>query len=100
MFSVNVPGWIRPLYSDSFTRNTNAYSYLISPASCRIAATFFDDAPSGMSTLEMIEELCYVEPVKEVVDTLTIPEGYSIEQIAAKCEEQDICSSEEFRCSV
>ena len=25
-----------------------------------------------------------------------IPEGYSIEQIAAKCEEQDICSSEEF----
>lgn len=51
---------------------------------------------TGMSTLEMIEELCYVEPVKEVVDTLTIPEGYSIEQIAAKCEEQDICSSEEF----
>lgn len=44
----------------------------------------------------MIEDLCYVEPVKEVVDTLTIPEGYSIEQIAAKCEEHGICSADEF----
>lgn len=51
---------------------------------------------TGMNTMEMIETLCYVEPVKEVVDTLTIPEGYSIEQIAAKCEEQGICSREEF----
>lgn len=51
---------------------------------------------TGMSTLEMIEDLCYVEPVKEVVDTLTIPEGYSIEQIAAKCEEHGICSADEF----
>lgn len=51
---------------------------------------------TGMNTMEMIETLCYVEPVKEVVDTLTIPEGYSIEQIAAKCEEQGICSKEEF----
>ena len=27
---------------------------------------------TGMNTMEMIETLCYVEPVKEVVDTLTI----------------------------
>lgn len=51
---------------------------------------------TGMNTLEMIEILCYVEPVKEVIDTLTIPEGYSIEQIAARCEEQGICTAEEF----
>ncbi len=51
---------------------------------------------TGMSTLEMIEILCYVEPVKEVIDTLTIPEGYSIEQIATKCEEQGICTADEF----
>lgn len=51
---------------------------------------------TGMNTLEMIEILCYVEPVKTVVDTLTIPEGYSIEQIAARCEAQGICSAEEF----
>lgn len=51
---------------------------------------------TGMSTLEMIEILCYVEPVKQVIGTLTIPEGYSIEQIAARCEEQGICTAEEF----
>ena len=51
---------------------------------------------TGMSTLEMIETICYVEPTKEVIDTLTVPEGYSIEQIAARCEEQGICTAEEF----
>lgn len=51
---------------------------------------------TGMSTMEMIEALCYVEPVKEVLTTLTIPEGYSIEQIAAKCEQQGICTASEF----
>ncbi len=55
---------------------------------------------TGMSTLEMIETICYVEPVKEVIDTLTIPEGYSIEQIAARCEEQGICTADEFLAEV
>lgn len=51
---------------------------------------------TGMNTMEMIETLCYVEPVKQVIGTITIPEGYSIEQIAARCEDQGICSAEEF----
>lgn len=51
---------------------------------------------TGMNTMEMIEILCYVEPVKTVVGTITIPEGFSIEQIAARCEEQGICTAEEF----
>ncbi len=51
---------------------------------------------TGMNTMEMIEILCYVEPVKTVLSTLTIPEGYSIEQIAAKCESEGICSAEDF----
>lgn len=55
---------------------------------------------TGMSTIEMIEILCYVEPVKEVIDTLTIPEGYSIEQIAARCEQQGICTASEFLAEV
>jgi UPF0755 protein len=51
---------------------------------------------TGMSTMEMIEILCYIEPVKEVIDTLTVPEGFSLEQIAARCEEKGICTKEEF----
>lgn len=48
---------------------------------------------TGMNTMEMIEILGKVETVSQ---TLTIPEGYSIEQIAARAEEQGICSAEEF----
>ncbi len=51
---------------------------------------------TGMSTLEMIETLSYIAPTKTVVDTITIPEGYSIEQIAARVEEKGICTATEF----
>lgn len=51
---------------------------------------------TGMSTLEMIEQLCYVEPTPEPIAKLTIPEGYTIEMIAAKCEEEGIFSAQEF----
>jgi UPF0755 protein len=51
---------------------------------------------TGMSTLEMLETICYVEPTKTVIGTLTVPEGYSAEQIAARCEEQGICTADEF----
>jgi UPF0755 protein len=51
---------------------------------------------TGMNTMDMIETLCYVEPVKEVIDTLTVPEGFSVEQIAARCEEKGICTKAEF----
>lgn len=48
---------------------------------------------TGMNTMEMIEILGTVETVSQ---TLTIPEGFSIEQIAARVAEQNICSEEEF----
>lgn len=51
---------------------------------------------TGMSTLEMIEQLCYVEPTPEPIAKLTVPEGYTIEMIAAKCEEEGIFTAQEF----
>ena len=51
---------------------------------------------TGMSTWEMIEVPGYVEPTKQVMATLTIPEGFSIEQIAARVEEQGLFTQEEF----
>lgn len=51
---------------------------------------------TGMSTWEMIEILGYVEPTRQVMATLTIPEGFSIEQIAARVEEQGLFTQEEF----
>lgn len=51
---------------------------------------------TGMSTWEMIEIMGYVAPTREVMATLTIPEGFSIEQIAARVEEQGLFTREEF----
>lgn len=51
---------------------------------------------SGMSTLDMIKTLCYVESTREVLYTITIPEGFTLEQIADKCEDVGFCTSEEF----
>ena len=51
---------------------------------------------TGMSTWEMIEILGKVEPTKTVKATLTIPEGYSIEQIAARVSEQGLFTQDEF----
>lgn len=51
---------------------------------------------TGMNTLEMIEIMCPVYEGKEVVKRVTIPEGFSIEQIAKRVEKEEICSEEEF----
>lgn len=51
---------------------------------------------TGMSTWEMIEILGEVAPIRTVWKTLTIPEGYSIEQIAVRVEKEEICSKEDF----
>lgn len=51
---------------------------------------------TGMNTWEMIEIMGYVAPAKQVMCTLTIPEGFSIEQIAERVEAQDICSKDDF----
>lgn len=51
---------------------------------------------TGMNTWEMIEILGYVAPTRTVMATLTIPEGFSIEQIAARVDEQGLFTEEEF----
>ena len=51
---------------------------------------------TGMSTLDMIKTMSPVIEVDEKIDTLVIPEGFTIEQIAARCEKQGICSAQEF----
>ncbi|MGN0395287.1 MAG: endolytic transglycosylase MltG [Coprococcus sp.] len=51
---------------------------------------------TGMNVMDIIKTICYVEGTKEVVEKLTIPEGYSLEQIAAACEEKGICTKQEF----
>ena len=43
---------------------------------------------TGMSTLDMIKTMSPVIEVDEKIDTLVIPEGFTIEQIAARCEKQ------------
>ena len=45
---------------------------------------------TGMNTWEMIEILGYVAPAKTVVATVTFPEGFSIEQMAARVEAEGI----------
>lgn len=51
---------------------------------------------TGMSTWEMIEILGYVAPTRTVMTTLTIPEGFSVEQIAARVEAQGLFTEDEF----
>lgn len=51
---------------------------------------------TGMSTWEMIEILGKVEPTRTVMATLTIPEGFSVEQIAARVDSEGLFTEEEF----
>lgn len=51
---------------------------------------------TGMSTWEMIEILGKVEPTRTVMATLTIPEGFSVEQIAARVGSEGLFTEEEF----
>ena len=51
---------------------------------------------TGMSTLDMMAVMSYVPDVEKPIDKLVVPEGFTIEQIAARCEKQGICSSTEF----
>ncbi len=55
---------------------------------------------TGMNTMEMIEIIGASETGPAVAQTLTIPEGFSIEQIAARVAEQGICSQEDFLSAV
>lgn len=51
---------------------------------------------TGMSTWEMIEILGRVEPTRTVMATVTIPEGFSVEQIAARVDSEGLFTEEEF----
>ncbi|MBE5953725.1 MAG: endolytic transglycosylase MltG [Lachnospiraceae bacterium] len=51
---------------------------------------------TGMNTLEMMAAMCPEFEEIVPIDYLVIPEGFTIEMIAARCEEQDICSADEF----
>ncbi len=51
---------------------------------------------TNMSTLDMIKTLCYVESTRTVLYTLTVPEGFTVEQIADRCEELGFCTADEF----
>ncbi len=51
---------------------------------------------TGMNTLKMMEIMCPVVEYDEPIDKLVVPEGYTVEMIAARCEEQGICTKKEF----
>lgn len=51
---------------------------------------------TGMTTLQMMETMSPILDETQPIDKLVVPEGYTIEMIAAKCEEQGICSSQDF----
>ena len=52
---------------------------------------------TGMSTLQMMAVLSpEIEENEEPIDKLVVPEGFSIELIAARCEKQGICTKKEF----
>jgi UPF0755 protein len=51
---------------------------------------------TGMNTLQMIETLSPVIEADTPIDKLVIPEGFTIEQIALRCENQNICTEQEF----
>lgn len=51
---------------------------------------------TGMSTLEMMATMSPVIEEDQPIDYLVVPEGFTVEMIAARCEEQGICSATEF----
>ncbi|MBO6162299.1 MAG: endolytic transglycosylase MltG [Eubacterium sp.] len=50
---------------------------------------------TGMNTLQMMEIMASEEE-NAIIQRLTIPEGFTIDQIAERCEEKDICSARQF----
>jgi conserved hypothetical protein, YceG family len=51
---------------------------------------------TGMDTITMIEIMCPVIDDSNLVKKLVVPEGFTVDMIAARCEEEEICSKEEF----
>ena len=51
---------------------------------------------TGMNTLQMMEVLSPVIEADVPIDKLVVPEGFTVEQIAKRCEKQGICTEQEF----
>ena len=51
---------------------------------------------TGMTTLEMMAAMSPVFEGEAPIDHLVVPEGFTVEMIAARCEEQGICTATEF----
>ena len=75
-------------YKMAFTNRLQDSGYRIQPGTYTLN--------TGMNTLQMIETMSPVITEKEPIDKLTIPEGYTVELIAARCEEQGICDADDF----
>ena len=50
----------------------------------------------GMNTLEMMEVMAKEDEGSKVIKQLVIPEGFTVDMIAAKCQEEGICSRSDF----
>lgn len=51
---------------------------------------------TGMNTLEMMEVMSPKIEADTPIDQLVVPEGFTVDQIAARCEKQGICTKQEF----
>ena len=51
---------------------------------------------TGMNTLDMMAVMSAEDETGGVLQKLVVPEGFTIDQIAARCEKQDICTAQEF----
>lgn len=51
---------------------------------------------TGMNTLDMMKAMASLDNSNKVLQQLVVPEGFTIDQIARRCEEQGICSASEF----
>lgn len=51
---------------------------------------------TGMTTLQMMAAMSPSYEENRPKDQLVVPEGFTVEMIAARCEEQGICSASEF----
>ena len=50
----------------------------------------------GMNTLEMMEIMAKEDEDSKIVKQLVIPEGFTVDMIAAKCQDEGICSTTDF----
>lgn len=87
----------RELETKGLIKNSSIFTYYlkVKKQGSRLQAGEYTMKP-GMSFDEMIDKLNKGDTVKEEVIRLTIPEGYTIDQIAAKLGEQTPWKKEDF----